>query len=82
LTAAEYKADSVRHIFRRYAALGSVRLLQQELTTCEAAPNLEPRRILRYVLDHSRKYHRSGGVTSGADRHPIMQANLQAISAG
>jgi hypothetical protein len=31
LTATENKADSVQHIFRRYAALGSVRLLQQEL---------------------------------------------------
>jgi len=31
LTATENKADSVQHIFRRYAALGSVRLLQHEL---------------------------------------------------
>jgi len=27
----ESEAEAVRHIFRRYAALGSVRLLQQEL---------------------------------------------------
>jgi DNA invertase Pin-like site-specific DNA recombinase len=30
----EREAESVRHIFRRYALLGSVRLLQQELTGC------------------------------------------------
>jgi site-specific DNA recombinase len=34
LTIIEREAESVRHIFRRYAVLGSVRLLQQELTAC------------------------------------------------
>jgi site-specific DNA recombinase len=31
LIVVESEAEAVRHIFRRYAALGSVRLLQQEL---------------------------------------------------
>src|SRR6516162_2962492 len=33
LVIVEREAETVRHIFRRYAALGSVRLLQQELET-------------------------------------------------
>ncbi|HTW29852.1 MAG TPA: recombinase family protein, partial [Acetobacteraceae bacterium] len=34
LTVLDGEADTVRHIFRRYLALDSVRLLQQELQAC------------------------------------------------